>query len=144
MTKDEGNKEVKKEIKKKKELHYKPTNPYLVHNPESGYAYAFITTSDSRQYNAAIGLGWEPVKASDEPELFNGGGYVNPKTGCYQYRELVVCKIPENVMVERKAEMKRLTEERSARVADTKQYMKQHKHITAEITNKPESFVVSD
>lgn len=75
-------------------------------NPEPGYEFRWIRISmggedDPKNVAEKFGEGWEPVKASEHPEirLFNLGKTTIPDS--IEIGGLVLCKIPEEFMQQR-------------------------------------------
>jgi len=78
--------------------------------PEPGYVYRWIRlstlgTSDPGNISSKLREGWEPVKASDHPEirLFNDQNTVGQYKDTVQVGGLMLCKIPAEFMDQRSA-----------------------------------------
>lgn len=73
-------------------------------NPQPGYVFRWIRTSmmgqnDPTNTAAKFREGWTPVKAEDHPELMV---QANP-TGNVEIGGLLLCKVPERIMLQRAA-----------------------------------------
>jgi len=83
--------------------------------PEPGYTFRWIRVSmlgndDPKNISTSLGEGWEPVKASEHPEirLFNSGGSRFPDS--IEVGGLLLCKIPEEFMDQRAKYFNEMTE----------------------------------
>lgn len=90
--------------------------------PEAGYVYRWIRVSmlgadDPKNISTSFAEGWEPVKASQHPEvrLFNLGQSKFPDS--IEVGGLLLCKIPEEFMGQRSEHYQNITE-REARAVD--------------------------
>lgn len=90
--------------------------------PEPGYTFRWIRVSmlgrdDPKNISTSLAEGWEPVKASDHPEIrmFNVGKTTFPDS--IEIGGLMLCKIPEEFMAQRAAHFQEITE-REARAVD--------------------------
>lgn len=75
---------------------YVPPSALPDPTPEPGYAYRWIAThilgeAQNTNVSAKMREGWEPVKATDHPELMLEG---NAKTGNVEIGGLMLCKMP--------------------------------------------------
>lgn len=84
-------------------------------NPEPGYAFRWIRVSmmnedDPRNISGKLREGWEPVKASDHPEirLFGPGNKSFPDS--IEVGGLLLCKTPVEFVEQRNAHFGSLTE----------------------------------
>ena len=84
-------------------------------NPEPGYAFRWIRIStmnedDPRNISGKLREGWEPVKASDHPEikLFGPGNKSFPDS--IEVGGLLLCKTPVEFVEQRNAHFNHLTE----------------------------------
>ncbi len=91
-------------------------------NPEPGYVFRWIRVAmlgndDPRNISTSFAEGWEPVKASQHPEirLFNVGQPKFPDS--IEVGGLLLCKIPAEFMEQRAAHFNEITE-REARAVD--------------------------
>lgn len=91
-------------------------------NPEPGYVFRWIRVSmmgqdDPKNISTSLAEGWEPVKASQHPEvrLFNVGQTRFPDS--IEVGGLLLCKIPEEFMEQRAQHFQDITE-REARAVD--------------------------
>lgn len=91
-------------------------------NPEPGYVFRWIRVSmmgqdDPKNISTSLAEGWEPVKASQHPEirLFNVGQPRFPDS--IEVGGLLLCKIPEEFMEQRAQHFQDITE-REARAVD--------------------------
>lgn len=77
--------------------------------PEAGYAYRWIRVStqgqdDPRNVSAKLREGWEPVKASDHPEIqLMTGGNSNRYPDSIEIGGLLLCKTPIEFVHQRNA-----------------------------------------
>lgn len=83
--------------------------------PEPGYKFRWIRvsmmgTDDPKNISSSFSEGWEPVKASDHPEikLFNMGQPRIPDS--IEVGGLLLCKIPEEFMDQRAQHFQGITE----------------------------------
>ena len=84
-------------------------------NPEPGYAFLWIRVSmmnedDPRNISGKLREGWEPVKASDHPEIrmFGPGNKSFPDS--IEVGGLLLCKTPVEFVEQRNAHFSNLTE----------------------------------
>lgn len=75
---------------------YQPPSALPDPTPEPGYGYRWIAThimgqADPTNVSKKLREGWEPVKATDHPELMLLG---NAKTGNVEIGGLMLCKAP--------------------------------------------------
>ena len=75
-------------------------------NPEPGYAYRWIRIStrgeaDPMNVSGKLREGWEPVKASDHPEIFVVGGESERFKDNIVIGGLMLCKAPVEMVNER-------------------------------------------
>jgi hypothetical protein len=92
-------------------------------NPELGYSFRWIRVAmlgadDPKNISTSLGEGWEPVKASDHPEirLFNSGNNRFPDS--IEIGGLLLCKIPTEFMEQRNRFFEQKTEA-DARAVDS-------------------------
>ena len=97
--------------------------------PEPGYAFRWIRVSmlskdDPTNVSSKFGEGWEPVKASDHPEVqvFGGGHASFPDS--ILIGGLMLCKAPEEFMQQRSDYYRQKTEAEMAGVDNT--YMREN------------------
>ena len=90
-------------------------------NPEPGYVFRWIRVSmmgqdDPKNVSSSFAEGWEPVKASQHPEikLFNMGQTRIPDS--IEVGGLVLCKIPAEFMEQRAAHFSGITDREAAAV----------------------------
>lgn len=74
--------------------------------PEPGYTYRWIRTStlnsaDPANVSSKLREGWEPVKASDHPEIRLFGGQSGHFKDSIEIGGLLLCKIPSEFMEQR-------------------------------------------
>jgi hypothetical protein len=83
-------------------------------NPEDGYSFRWIRVStlgadDPMNISSKLREGWEPVKASEHPEIQLGGG-----TGRFpdsiEIGGLLLCKTPKEFTEQRDAHFRRIAE----------------------------------
>ena len=85
-------------------------------NPEDGYAFRWIRVStlgnnDPSNVSAKLREGWEPVKASEHPEIqLLGGGSRNRFPDSIEIGGLLLCKTPKEFVQQRDAHFRRITE----------------------------------
>ena len=98
-------------------------------NPEDGYAFRWIRIAvqgkdDATNYSSKLAEGWEPVKASDHPEirLFNANTAKFPDS--IEVGGLLLCKTPVEFTVQRDAYYRQQAEAQMASVDNT--YMREN------------------
>jgi len=98
-------------------------------NPEDGYAFRWIRIAslgkdDPTNYSSKLAEGWEPVKASDHPEirLFNAVGTKFPDS--IEVGGLLLCKTPVEFTVQRDAYYRQQAEAQMQSVDNT--YMREN------------------
>ena len=84
-------------------------------NPEEGYAFRWIRVStlganDPINVSSKLREGWEPVKASDHPEIQLGGGGSGRFPDSIEVGGLLLCKTPKEFVVQRNAHFQRQTD----------------------------------
>ena len=84
-------------------------------NPEEGYAFRWIRvstlgTNDPINVSSKLREGWEPVKASDHPEIQLGGGASGRFPDSIEVGGLLLCKTPNEFVVQRNAHFQRQTD----------------------------------
>jgi hypothetical protein len=92
--------------------------------PEEGYAYRWIRIAslgkdDPTNYSSKLAEGWEPVKASDHPEirLFNAAGAKFPDS--VEVGGLLLCKTPVEFTEQRDAYYRQQAEAQMQSVDNT-------------------------
>ena len=97
--------------------------------PEEGYAFRWIRISslgkdDATNYSSKLAEGWEPVKATDHPEirLFNASATKFPDS--IEVGGLLLCKTPVEFTVQRDAYYRQQAEAQMQSVDNT--YMREH------------------
>lgn len=91
-------------------------NPELLPSPDpqDGYVFRWVRVaslgnSDPSNTSSKLREGWVPVKAEDHPELMvqavSGGRYA----GCVEIGGLLLCKIPQEFMIDREAHYSNLS-----------------------------------
>lgn len=75
-------------------------------NPEAGYNLYWVRTStngvdDPMNISSKFQQGWEPVKASDHPEVRQMAGAKTRFPDTIEYGGLLVCKTPSELVVQR-------------------------------------------
>ena len=98
-------------------------------NPEEGYAFRWIRIAsqgkdDATNYSSKLAEGWEPVKASDHPEirLFNSSAAKFPDS--IEVGGLLLCKTPVEFTHQRNAHYRQLSESQMQSVDNT--YMREN------------------
>lgn len=81
--------------------------------PEAGYAYRWIRvstqgTADVSNITSKLREGWEPVKASDHPEVVLMGGVTLRFPDSIEIGGLVLCKTPTEFTEQRDAHYRKL------------------------------------
>jgi hypothetical protein len=84
-------------------------------NPEEGYAFHWIRIStlnedDPRNVSGKLREGWEPVKASDHPEISQFGPGHKSFPGGIEVGGLLLCKTPVEFVEQRSAHFNNQTE----------------------------------
>ena len=84
-------------------------------DPEEGYAFRWIRvstlgTNDPINVSSKLREGWEPVKASDHPEIQLGGGASGRFPDSIEVGGLLLCKTPQEFVVQRNAHFQRQTD----------------------------------
>ena len=84
-------------------------------NPEPGYAFRWIRistlgNSDPSNVSSKLREGWEPVKASDHPEVHMMGGGSGRFPDSIEIGGLLLCKTPVEFVQQRDAYYQRQTE----------------------------------
>jgi hypothetical protein len=77
-------------------------------HPEDGYAFRWIRlstlgTSDALNISSKLREGWEPVKASEHPEIRLMGGQANRFPDSIEIGGLLLCKTPVEFTIDRDA-----------------------------------------
>jgi len=92
------------------------TPPQLLPDPlpEAGYAFRWIRLStlnnaDALNVSSKFREGWEPVKASDHPEIRMMGGVKNQFPDSVEIGGLLLCKTPVEFTEQRDAHFRNLT-----------------------------------
>jgi len=75
-------------------------------NPEEGYVFRWVRTAtlgvaDPTNISGKMREGWEPVKASDHPELQVQGADIGRFKGCVEIGGLILCKMPAEFAAQR-------------------------------------------
>ena len=75
-------------------------------NPEEGYVFRWVRTAtlgvaDPTNISGKMREGWEPVKASDHPELQVQGAGIGRFKGCVEIGGLILCKMPAEFAAQR-------------------------------------------
>ena len=98
-------------------------------NPEEGYAFRWIRIAslgkdDATNYSSKLAEGWEPVKATDHPEirLFNASATKFPDS--IEVGGLLLCKTPVEFTVQRDAYYRQQAEAQMQSVDNT--YMREN------------------
>jgi len=98
-------------------------------NPEEGYAFRWIRIAslgkdDATNYSSKLAEGWEPVKATDHPEirLFNASAAKFPDS--IEVGGLLLCKTPVEFTVQRDAYYRQQAEAQMQSVDNT--YMREN------------------
>jgi hypothetical protein len=83
--------------------------------PEEGYAFRWIRLStlginDPMNISSKLREGWEPVKASDHPEVQLMGGNSNHFPDSIEVGGLLLCKTPTEFVKQRDAHFQQITE----------------------------------
>ena len=98
-------------------------------NPEPGYAFRWIRLStlgnaDAMNISSKLREGWEPVKASEHPEIRLLGGQSNRFPDSIEVGGLLLCKTPVEFTVDRDAYYRQQAESQMASVDNT--YMREN------------------
>lgn len=98
------------------------TPPSLLPEPfkEEGYAYRWIRTTtmgqtDERNFSSKRTQGWEPLRLEDHPELQTYGKNV----GNVEIGGLMLCKAPQEMVDQRNAYYRKMTDDQAAAVDAT-------------------------
>ena len=97
-------------------------------HPEAGYAFRWIRlstlgTSDTLNISSKLREGWEPVKASEHPEIRLMGGQANRFPDSIEIGGLLLCKTPVEFTVDRDAYFAQQADAQMASVDNT--YMRE-------------------
>jgi hypothetical protein len=97
-------------------------------HPEDGYAFRWIRLStlgsaDTMNISSKLREGWEPVKASEHPEIILMSGQTNRFPDSIEIGGLLLCKTPVEFTVDRDAHFQRQAEAQMASVDNT--YMRE-------------------
>lgn len=76
--------------------------------PQDGYVFKWVRTGTRNQddkltYQKRIQEGWEPVVASDHPEIVTSIGGAASSNGHIERGGLILCKMPEEMVQQRQA-----------------------------------------
>lgn len=90
-------------------------------NPEAGYAFRWIRTSllgatDPTNVSAKFREGWEPVKASDHPEVQVMSDLNSRFKDAIEIGGLILCKTPTEFIQQRDAYYQRITADQMSAV----------------------------
>jgi len=93
-------------------------------HPEEGYAFRWIRlstlgTSDALNISSKLREGWEPVKASEHPEIRLMGGQANRFPDSIEIGGLLLCKTPVEFTVDRDAYFSNQADAQMASVDNT-------------------------
>ena len=93
------------------------TQPDLLPEPDkqAGFAYRWIRVStlnsaDARNISKSLREGWEPVSIEEQPRLRLLASLDGPFKGSIEIGGLVLCKIPEEFMEQRREHFDRVTQ----------------------------------
>ena len=97
-------------------------------HPEEGYAFRWIRLStlgsaDTMNISSKLREGWEPVKASEHPEIILMGGQTNRFPDSIEIGGLLLCKTPVEFTIDRDAHFQRQADAQMASVDNT--YMRE-------------------
>ena len=97
-------------------------------HPEDGYAFRWIRlstlgTSDALNISSKLREGWEPVKASEHPEIRLMGGQANRFPDSIEIGGLLLCKTPVEFTIDRDAYFANQADAQMASVDNT--YMRE-------------------
>ena len=97
-------------------------------HPEDGYAFRWIRLStlgsaDTMNISSKLREGWEPVKASEHPEIILMSGQANRFPDSIEIGGLLLCKTPVEFTQDRDAHFQRQAEAQMASVDNT--YMRE-------------------
>lgn len=102
------NRDLETRTKEERVKQWQPPSMLPDPNPEPGYKFRWIRVSmvgetDSSNVAARFREGWEPVRAADHPEIT----VIAPENERYKDNivigGLMLCKVPEEIMAQRKA-----------------------------------------
>ena len=93
-------------------------------NPEKGYAFRWIRIAslgkdDATNYSAKLAEGWEPVKASDHPEIRLFNSLAAKFTDSIEIGGLLLCKTPVEFTEQRDAYYRQQAEAQMQSVDNT-------------------------
>jgi hypothetical protein len=97
--------------------------------PEDGYAFRWIRIAsqgkdDTTNYSSKLAEGWEPVKASDHPEIRLFTSAQNKFADSIEIGGLLLCKTPVEFTHQRNAHYRNLSESQMQSVDNT--YMREN------------------
>lgn len=113
---------------------WRPANDLPNPNPRPGWGHRWIRTSfmdkqDPKNVSTAIREGWEPVLASDYPEInlaFDSRAASDSKNGNVEIGGLILCRRPEEVNTQRDDYYHDLTTKQTLAVDND--YMRENDH----------------
>lgn len=107
------------------------TQPDLLPEPDkqAGFAYRWIRVStlnnaDARNISKSLREGWEPVSIEEQPRLKLLASLDGPFKGSIEIGGLVLCKIPEEFMDQRREHYDRVTQNQTDSVDNS--FMRQN------------------
>lgn len=107
------------------------TQPDLLPEPDkqAGFAYRWIRVStlnnaDARNISKSLREGWEPVSIEEQPRLRLLASLDGPFKGSIEIGGLVLCKIPEEFMDQRREHYDRVTQNQTDSVDNS--FMRQN------------------
>lgn len=108
MAENRLNRELETRSKDERVKQWAPPQLLPDPTPEPGYVYRWVRVStlgnqDPMNVSSKLREGWEPVKASDHPEVFIAGSGQGRFADAVEVGGLVLCKTPEELAKQRDA-----------------------------------------
>jgi len=106
MAENRVNRETESRDKTERPKRWMPPQLLPTPNPEPGYGFRWIRVStlgsdDPMNVSSKFREGWEPVKASDHPEIQLMGGGKNRYPDSIEIGGLILCKTPSEFIEQR-------------------------------------------
>jgi hypothetical protein len=122
MAENRNSREIEKRETTERVKSWTPPTLLPEPTPQEGYAFRWIRLStlnqaDPTNLSAKLREGWEPVRASDHPELMLHGTDINEKfKDNVVIGGLILCKTPTELVEQRNAHFQKITESQTESV----------------------------